>query len=97
VLFIVRFSDRPGTSDQRASLLPAHLAWLAANSDRVLAAGSLRVEPGLAPVGGCWIVRADSNFAVEKLFQTDPFWVAGIRSSYEILHWSPASSERFFE
>jgi uncharacterized protein YciI len=60
----------------------------------VLVAGSLRVEPGDAPIGGAWVVEAADKVAVDALMRTDPFWVHGLRASVEILHWSKALPEK---
>ena len=46
MLFVARFTDKPGIAEKRAELLDAHFAWLAANKDRVLIAGSLRSDVG---------------------------------------------------
>jgi uncharacterized protein YciI len=37
-----------------------------------------------------WIVEAKDRTGVERLFETDPFWVHGLRAAYEILLWSKA-------
>ena len=41
-----------------------------------------------------WIAQADAKQIIEELLQTDPFYLAGLRQSYEILHGSKANSER---
>jgi uncharacterized protein YciI len=44
--------------------------------------------------GGLWIAEAKSKARLDELLKTDPFYVAGLRQSYEILHWSKANAER---
>ena len=44
--------------------------------------------------GGLWIAHAESKAALETLLKTDPFYTAGLRQSYEILHWSKANEAR---
>ena len=78
----------------RVAHLQAHLDWLERHSDVVPVGGSLRHEPSETPKGGLWIVQADSKQQLEALLQMDPFYLAGLRQSYEILHWSKANSER---
>ena len=54
-------------------------------------------EPGSesqTPKGGLWIAHAESKAALETLLKTDPFYTAGLRQSYEILHWSKANEAR---
>lgn len=94
MLFIVRFTDKPGTLPLRTELLQRHLDWLATRTETVLAAGSLKVDPASAPVGACWIVKAESKSGAELIFQTDPFWTHGIRQDFEILHWNLAFPDR---
>ena len=94
MLFIVRFTDRAERLPLRKEFLPAHLAWLEKHSSVVLVAGSVRPAQEAAPVGAVWIVEAPSKAEVEALLQTDPFWVQGLRQSFEVLYWSKAFPER---
>lgn len=94
MLFIVQFTDKPGSLPLRQKLLPAHLEWLEQHRATVLVAGSLRSEPDAAPVGACWVVEADSKADIEAVLRTDPFWVGGLRATHEINYWSKAFPER---
>jgi uncharacterized protein YciI len=94
MLFVVRFTDHPERLAVRQAQLPAHLAWLEDHRDTVLVGGSLRVEPNAPAEGGLWVVEAPDKASVEALLVTDPFWLHGLRSRYEILHWSKAFPDR---
>ena len=94
MLFVVRFTDKPGTLPLRQQFLPAHVEWLDEQKSTILVAGSVRPEPDAAPVGGVWIVEAESKAAIETLLKSDPFWLNGIRQGYEILHWHKAFPDR---
>lgn len=94
MLFVVIFQDKPSRGELRAAHLQAHLEWLERHSDAVPIAGSLRQDPGEAPQGGLWVAEAESKLQIEELLKSDPFFRAGLRQSYEILHWSKANSER---
>lgn len=94
MLFAVRFFDMPDTLHIRTQYFPAHLAWIDEHQSSVLVAGGLRHEPDGNPAGALWIVEAHSKEEVEALFQTDPFWVNGLRKSVEIMHWSKAFPDR---
>ena len=94
MLFAVIFTDRPGQGDVRAQHLQAHVDWLEAHRDVIPVGGSLRVEPGDVPRGGLWIAEADSKAQIERLLRTDPFYLAGLRQGWEILHWSKANAAR---
>ena len=94
MLFAVLFTDKPGLGDVRAQHLQAHIEWLELNKDVSPVAGSLRQELGQVPKGGLWIAEASSKIQLDELLKTDPFYIAGLRQSYEILHWSKANEER---
>lgn len=94
MLFAVFFTDRPGYGDVRAKHLQAHVEWLELHKDLVPVAGSLRHELGQVPKGGLWIANASSKLELDELLKTDPFYIAGLRQSYEILHWSKANDHR---
>jgi uncharacterized protein YciI len=94
VLFAVLFTDKPGLGELRARHLQAHIEWLELNKDVIPVGGSLRQELGQVPRGGLWISEASSKNQLDDLLKTDPFYIAGLRQSYEILHWSKANEER---
>ncbi len=83
MLFIVQFedvfADYPARLPERAEHMAAHLAFLAEHSDRVIAAGALRPTDEGMPVGGIWIINAESKATVEAFYKDDPFWKAGLQ------------------
>ena len=94
MLFIARFTNDPEKSALIPQLYPAHVEWLKKNEAKILVPGAVRSDPNAPPVGGVWIVQADSKAEVEELFRTDPFWVNGLRQGYEILYWSKAFPDK---
>ena len=94
MLYVVRFTDRPDRHHTRAHFRADHISWLDVHKDTILVAGSLRLEDGQDAVGGLWVVEAANKQTIEELLQSDPFWVHGLRQSYEILCWSKAFPER---
>ena len=94
MLFAVIFTDKPGYGEVRAANLQAHIEWLERNKDVIPVGGSLRHEPEQVPKGGLWIANAESKAQLDDLLKSDPFYVAGLRQSYEILYWSKANAER---
>jgi hypothetical protein len=94
MLFAVILTDLPGKTDVRDRYLSEHIAWLEANKDVIPIGGSLRQELGQVPQGGLWIAHADSKNQLEQILKTDPFYLHGLRQSYQILHWSKANEER---
>lgn len=94
MLFAVIFTDKPNHGHVRAAQLQAHIEWLEQHRDVIPVGGSLRHEPGDTPRGGLWIAQAESKAQLEALIQTDPFYLAGLRQHYDILHWSKANEAR---
>jgi len=93
MLFVARFTDKPGIAERRSELLQDHFAWLASN-DQVLVAGALRAEADGDSLGGLWIIEADSKEAAEAVYQTDPFFANGLRAKVELYHYVKANPER---
>jgi len=94
MLFILRFTNHPERVNLLSKYYPAHVEWLKQHESVILVPGALRTEPDATPIGGLWIVRADSRAEVEALFETDPFWVNGLRQGYELLYWSKAFPDK---
>jgi uncharacterized protein YciI len=94
MLFVARFTDKPGIAERRTELLDEHFAWLDANRDRVRLAGSLRTDVGGDSVGGLWIIEAESKADAEQVYQTDPFFSNGLRANVELYHYVKANAER---
>jgi hypothetical protein len=94
MLFIARFTDKPGIDERRAELLQAHFDWLDNNKDKVILAGSLRPDVGGPSLGGLWIIEADSKAGAEQVYQTDPFFANGLRANVELYHYVKANAER---
>ncbi|PXX45243.1 YciI family protein [Undibacterium pigrum] len=93
MLFAVRFTDKTTMRHVRTEYMAAHIAWLAARQAQIKVAGSLRHDASEHPIGALWIIEAETKEEVESLWQTDPFWVHGMRESVEILQWSKAFPE----
>jgi len=94
MLFAIRFTDKPNMLSVRERFLAAHFEWLDERQDIVLVAGSLRESADANPIGALWIVEADDDAQAKAVFQTDPFWLNGLRAGVEILRWSKAFPER---
>ncbi len=94
MLFAIIFTDKFGYAEVRAVNLQAHIDWLEKNKELVPVGGSLRHEVGETPIGGLWIAEAETKAQLETLIRTDPFYIAGLRESYDILHWSKANAHR---
>jgi uncharacterized protein len=94
MLFAMMFTDKADHAELRGKNLQAHIEWLDKHREIILIAGSLRADPADNPKGGLWIAEADSREQLLELLKTDPFYISGLRQSFEIFHWSKANSER---
>lgn len=88
MLYAVLFTDNPEHADARRRLMPAHLDFLARNSNHIRAAGPLQEAADGVAAGGLWLVEADDLAAVTDLYQSDPLWPTGLRRSVRVLQWS---------
>ncbi len=93
MLFVARFSDKPGVAERRNALMQDHFAWLRGN-DQVLVAGSIRHELDGESLGGLWLIEADSKEDAEAAFQDDPFFANGLRAGFELYHFVKANADR---
>lgn len=93
MLFIARFTDKPGIAERRAELLEDHFAWLRNNRHAVLLAGAVREELDGPGLGGLWIIEAESKEAVEQAYRGDPFFANGLRAKVEVFHYVKANPD----
>jgi len=94
MLFIAQFEDKQGVAEQRQKLLAEHFAFLDSKKDKVLIAGSVREIASDKPLGGLWIIEAESEEEVREIFKDDPFWVNGLRAGVRINKWVKAFPDR---
>jgi uncharacterized protein len=94
MLFIAQFEDKQGVAELRQKLLEEHFAFLDRQKDKVLVAGSVREIPSDKPLGGLWIIEAESEAEVREIFKDDPFWVNGLRAGVRINRWAKAFPDR---
>jgi len=90
MLFVIRFQDNPANRHLRPQFMDAHLKFLKDQGDKVRVAGSMRHESDDRAIGGLWIVEVDDYAAVRALYEKDPFWTAGLRSSVEVCRYAKA-------
>lgn len=90
MLFLIRFTDHQDRKSIRDDNLELHISWLADRKDTILVAGSIRRDIGSNPIGAFWVVDASTKEEAQRLYCSDPFWIAGLRKDVEILYWSKA-------
>lgn len=79
----------PGLRADKA-LMAAMWAWELSIRDRVLAAGSLRSDDGLTPVGSLMILDVATKDEALALVAEDPATKAGLRGKVTVRFWNRA-------
>jgi hypothetical protein len=70
--------------------MAAHWAYELSIKDRILAAGSLRSDDGVTPIGSLLIVDAETRAEAEAIIAGDPATKAGLRGKITITRWNKA-------
>lgn len=83
VAFVLLCRDRPGSGALRASLRPAHLAYIDARAEAVWLAGPLLSDDGAA-LGSLLIVAAEDEAAARAFAENDPYSKNGLFESVEV-------------
>jgi uncharacterized protein YciI len=94
MLYLLQFEDKPNMGELRDKLLKSHFEFLDRVKDKVLVPGSVREIPSDKPLGGLWIVEAESEAEVKEIFAEDPFWTSGMRAGYKLNRWQKAFPDR---
>jgi uncharacterized protein YciI len=94
--WLILSEDAPGAARLRAdpALMAAHWDYELSIKHCILAAGSLRSDDGLTPIGSLLLVGADSRDAAMALIQADPATKVGLRGSITIRCWNAAILDR---
>ncbi len=88
--YAIQTQDKPGHGPLRAELRDAHLAFLDANLDKLLAAGAVIDDDGTGGHGGILIVDPDDRAEAEAFVAGDPFSKAGLFESVTVTRWRKA-------
>lgn len=90
MLFMAKFGTHANLPGVREQNLEAHLQYLRDHSDRVLLSATMRHDPAGATQGFVWLIKAEDMDAAKRLCEADPFWTAGLRTTFELLHLTKA-------
>ncbi len=88
--YAIQTKDKPDHGNLRAELRDAHLAFLNANLDKLLAAGAVIDDDGGGGHGGILIVDTDDRAEAEAFAADDPFTKAGLFESVTVTRWRKA-------
>lgn len=84
--FALHCLDKPNAGELRRATREAHLAHLATVADRILVAGPLLDDAGVA-IGSLLVVDFEDRAAAEAFARTDPYAAAGLFASVSITAW----------
>jgi hypothetical protein len=82
--------DKPDSAQIRAAARPAHVEYLTAHKDKLLAAGALINDDGTGGHGGILIVDTDERAEAERFIAEDPFTKAGLFAKVTVTRWRKA-------
>lgn len=89
MLFALICIDRTNGLNLRLKTRAAHLKFLESLGVHMLSAGPIIGSDG-NPIGSLVIIRASDRTEAEKVSREDPYAIAGLFESVEVLNWRPA-------
>jgi uncharacterized protein YciI len=93
--FAIITTFTPGTDARRAAVRDAHVEYLKARSELLLAAGVL-LETTSSPRGSLILVDTEDRAQAQALADGDPFQLAGLLSEVSVLPWRKAFFDRTY-
>lgn len=85
--FIISCIDKPGALEVRKQHRPAHIEYLTAHGDLVMAAGPYVGDDGETMIGSLIVLESDDLASAETFAASDPYAQAELFESVEIRPW----------
>jgi len=92
MLYVLMCRDKPDSLDTRMATRDKHIEYAKQAGDRLKMAGPLLDSDGLM-CGSLIIVEAASREAAELVAANDPYALAGLFESVEVIPWKAALGE----
>jgi len=92
--FLIETFDRPDLQALRLEVRKAHLDYLDANVELLLACGAKLSDDGETASGGIYLVDLDSREEAERFINADPFHQAELFAEVKIMRWRQAYLDR---
>ena len=86
MLYALICTDKPNSTELRASKRPDHLAYLGSLGDAMKFAGPFLDAAG-GPTGSLVMIEAETRATAEVIAANDPYKLAGLFASVEIRAW----------
>lgn len=84
MLYLVYLEDIADNKEIRASLLDRHMAHIGSSIEDIKLAGPILRPDGESQAGGIILIEADSEQAVRRIVEADPYYQAGLWSTVRI-------------
>jgi uncharacterized protein YciI len=94
MLYMAEFGKHADKRDVFKQALQPHLDYLEAEKDRVLLSATKYDTDTRAVLGFVWIIDAADAAEAEAICQRDPFWTAGLRTSFHLCSLTKADPDR---
>ena len=78
MLFVFHLLDRPGASELRKAVRPAHKEYLAQVADRICVAGPLLSDDQAEMIGSLLVIDFPNLAAAQAWLAAEPFTQAGV-------------------
>lgn len=88
--YVIITTDKANSGDLRASIRGAHVDYLKANQQLLLAAGALLDDDGSTGAGGVLLIDTDERAVAERLIADDPYTKAGLFQKVVVSRWRKA-------
>lgn len=85
--FVIYCQDKAGHQQVRLDNRPAHVEYLKANADKIVAAGPLLSDDGEGMVGSTLIMAFADRAEADAWAANDPYAKAGLFESVTITPW----------
>jgi uncharacterized protein YciI len=84
--------DAPGGAAIRRNkaVMDAHWAYELSVKDKILAAGSLRTDDGVTPIGSLLVLDVATREEAMAIINADPATKAGLRGTITVKRWNRA-------
>lgn len=92
--FLIETFDKPGLQALRLEVRQAHLDYLDAHVDILLACGAKLSDDGETASGGIYLVDLGSREEAERFIEADPFHQAELFAAVKIVRWRQAYLNR---
>ena len=88
--YMIETFDKADSHDLRLAIRPAHLDYLDAHVDLLLACGAKLSDDGAQANGGLYLVDLEDRAAAQRFIENDPFFQAELFERVAITRWRQA-------